>query len=58
MAKSGIGESYVWQAVDNLMCQRADRREHDFAISINSDDEPTSFTLVGSELDRVWKTSA
>ena len=30
----------------------------DFASSIKSDDEPTSFTLVGSELDRVWNTSA
>jgi hypothetical protein len=34
MAKSGIGEIYIWQAVDNLVCQRTDRRENDFAIGI------------------------
>ena len=25
---------YIWQAVENLVCQRADRRDNDFAISI------------------------
>jgi hypothetical protein len=34
MAKSEIRAMHVWQAVENLVCQRAGRREHDFAISI------------------------
>jgi len=38
MAKSGIGEIYIWQAVDNLVCQHTDRRKNDFAISITFGD--------------------
>jgi hypothetical protein len=38
MAKSRISEIYIWQAVDNLVCQRTDRRENDFAISITFGD--------------------
>jgi len=34
MAKSEIHAMHVWQAVENLVCQRAGRRENDFAISI------------------------
>jgi hypothetical protein len=38
MAKSRISEIYIRQAVDNLVCQRTDRRENDFAISITFGD--------------------
>jgi hypothetical protein len=34
MAKSEIPAIHVWQADENLVCQRAGRRENDFAISI------------------------
>jgi hypothetical protein len=34
MAKSEIPAIHVWQADENLVCQRAGRREKDFAISI------------------------
>jgi hypothetical protein len=40
MAKSEIRATYVWQAIENLVCQPAGRRENDFAISIKSDKEP------------------
>jgi hypothetical protein len=51
LAKSEIRAIHVWPAVENLVCQRAGRRETDFASSIKSDDEPTSFTSVGSSAD-------
>jgi hypothetical protein len=38
MAKSAIRAIHVWQAVENLLCQRAGHREHDFAISITFGD--------------------
>jgi hypothetical protein len=34
MAKSEISMIYVRQALENLVCQRTDPRENDFAISI------------------------
>jgi hypothetical protein len=34
MAKSEIHAIHVWHAVVNLVCQRAGRRENDFAIRI------------------------
>jgi hypothetical protein len=34
MAKSEMHAIHVWHAIENLMCQRADRRENDFAINI------------------------
>jgi hypothetical protein len=34
LAKSEIRAIHVWQAVENLVGQRAGRREHDFASSI------------------------
>jgi hypothetical protein len=35
LAKSEIRTIDVWQAVENLMCQRAGRRENDFASSLH-----------------------
>jgi hypothetical protein len=46
MAKSELRAIHVWQAVENLVCQRAGRRENDFAISIKSDDDPGSYDVV------------
>jgi hypothetical protein len=40
MAKSEIRAIHIWQADENLVCQRAGYREHDFAISIKNDEEP------------------
>jgi hypothetical protein len=40
LAKSEIRAIYLWQPVENLVCQRAGRRENDFASSIKSDDDP------------------
>jgi hypothetical protein len=42
MAKSEIPAIHVWQADENLVCQRAGRREKDFASSIKNDEEPGS----------------
>jgi hypothetical protein len=39
LAKSEIRAIHVWPAVENLVCQRAGRREHDFASSITFGDE-------------------
>jgi hypothetical protein len=36
MAKSEICAIHVWQPIKNLVCQRAGRRENDFASSITS----------------------
>jgi hypothetical protein len=50
MAKSEIRAIHVWQADENLVCQRAGRRENAFAISIKSiksDEDPTSW-LIGT----------
>jgi hypothetical protein len=44
MAKSEIHAIHVWYTVENLVCQRAGRREHDFAISIKNDEEPCRFS--------------
>jgi hypothetical protein len=33
MAKSEICAIHIWHAIENLVCQRAGRRENDFAIS-------------------------
>ena len=41
-----------------LVCKLSSPHKNDFAISIKIDDEPTSFTLVGNEADRVREISA
>jgi hypothetical protein len=38
MATSGIGEMSLGQAVEHLVCQRADRRNHDVATRLNRDE--------------------
>jgi hypothetical protein len=53
MAKSEIHQPHVWQAVENRECQCTVRRENDFAISIKSAQEPTSFTLARNEADLI-----
>jgi hypothetical protein len=53
LAKSEIHAIHVWHAVENPTYQPAGHRENDFAISIKSAEEPTFFTSVGNEADRV-----
>jgi hypothetical protein len=48
MAKSEVRTIHVWQAVENQVCRRAGRGENHFAISIKTDEEPITFTLVGN----------
>jgi hypothetical protein len=59
MAKSETHAIHVWQAVENLVCQRAGRRENDFAISTNNDDDPGNFAeLCPSEVKHCAQPSA
>jgi hypothetical protein len=51
LAKSEIRTIHVWQAGENRKSQDSGRRENDFASSIKSGQEPTSFTSVGSSTD-------
>jgi hypothetical protein len=51
LAKSERDAIHVWQTVEHLECQRAGRRENDFAISIKTDEAPTPFTPVGIYAD-------
>jgi hypothetical protein len=50
MAKSEIRAIHVWQADENLVCQRADRRENDFAISITFGECQVMAQLVATRL--------
>jgi hypothetical protein len=47
MTKSEIRAIHAWQANENLVCQRAGRRENDFAISIKSAEDPKGSGQVG-----------
>jgi hypothetical protein len=47
MMKSEIRAIHAWQANENLVCQRAGRRENDFAISIKSAEDPKGSGQVG-----------
>jgi hypothetical protein len=38
MVKSEIRAIHIWQADENVVCQLAGHREHDFAISITFSD--------------------
>jgi hypothetical protein len=51
---------YVQHEPENRVCQRIGSRETDFAISIKSAEDPTSFTPVGNEADRMltWMTTS
>jgi hypothetical protein len=50
MAMSEIRAIHIWQAVENLLCERAGRRENDFAIRIKSTDDPGNFGEVCPEM--------
>jgi hypothetical protein len=47
MAKSKIRAIHAWQAVKNLVCQRAGRRENNFAISISFGEVESAGTSTG-----------
>jgi hypothetical protein len=50
MAKSQIRVVHVWQVLENSVCQRAEPRENDFAISIKSGQEPNGIKLASERL--------
>jgi hypothetical protein len=59
LAKPEIPAIHVWQADENLVYQRAGRREKDFASSIKNGDDPSNFgestiPLRGRREGRTW----